>query len=321
MRTGKNELKNMSGSIKILSVNISERKGTIKRPVDRIILDERGVSGDAHAGSWHRQVSMLAGESVDKFSELAGRAIAFGEFAENITTRGMLLYEAHPLDVFAGDGIVLEVTQIGKKCHGDSCAIFREVGNCVMPKEGIFCRVRQGGELMPGQELEYIPYIFTNVVITLSDRASAGEYEDLSGPRVIEHMERFMDLAGWRYETEHHIIPDDPLQLEALLKDAAGKGTDFIFTTGGTGIGPRDVTPEVVRANIDKEIPGIMEGIRVKYGLDKPNALLSRSVAGVMDESLIFALPGSVKAVNEYMTEISKSLNHMVMMLHGINAH
>ncbi len=311
----------MSENIKVLSVNISEKKGTIKNPVDQIILNENGVQGDAHAGAWHRQVSLLARESVDKFSEIAGRKIQYGEFAENITTEGMLLYHAHPLDVFVCGDMVLEVTQIGKKCHGDSCAIYREVGNCVMPKEGIFCRVREGGVVKAGHVMEYHPYVFKVLVITLSDRASSGEYEDLSGPKVLEHLENFMNASGWQFETEHHIIPDDPVQLDALLKDASSREIDFVFTTGGTGIGPRDFTPEVVKENLDKEIPGIMEGIRIKYGMEKPNALLSRSIAGVMGESLVFALPGSVKAVNEYMTEINKSLNHMVLMLHAINAH
>jgi len=311
----------MLEKIRIASVNISEKKGTIKKPVSMIHLNENGVEGDAHSGKWHRQVSLLALESVNKFSKLAGRTIAFGEFAENITTEGMLLYETHPLDIFVSGDVILEVTQIGKKCHGDSCAIFREVGNCVMPKEGIFCRVIRGGELKEGDILEYIPYQFRIAVITLSDRASSGEYEDLSGPAVISAMESFFHSEGWQFDVVHHIIPDDPVQLDLLLKDATASGLDFVFTTGGTGIGPRDITPEVIRENLDKEIPGIMEGIRIRYGMEKANALLSRSIAGVMGDTLIFALPGSVKAVNEYMTEIVKSLRHMVFMLHGIDSH
>ncbi len=87
-------------NIKILSVNVSEEKGTIKKPVSEIHLNDRGVEGDAHSGKWHRQLSLLAKESFDKFAILAGREIAFGEFAENVTTEGMLLYEASPLDRF-----------------------------------------------------------------------------------------------------------------------------------------------------------------------------------------------------------------------------
>lgn len=310
-----------STNVKILSVNISEKKGTVKVPVSEIHLNDHGVEGDAHSGKWHRQVSMLAKESVDKFSKMAGREIKFGEFAENITTEGMLLYKASPLDRFYCKELELEVTQIGKKCHGDSCAIYREVGNCVMPKEGIFCRVLSLGDLQAGDTIEYIPKVYSALVITLSDRAHAGEYEDRSGPRLSQLLIEFFESQKWLHDVENILIPDDEQALSALLLDAIEQGVDFIFTTGGTGIGPRDISPEVLRSVIKKEIPGIMEIIRMKYGMEKPNALLSRGVAGTAGKSLLFALPGSVKAVNEYMEEITKSLRHMVYMLHGLDTH
>jgi len=306
---------------KILSVNISKEKGTVKEAVEKIILNDRGVEGDAHAGKWHRQVSLLGKESVDKFSVEAGRPIKFGEFAENITTEGIILYETHPLDKFVIGDIELEVTQIGKKCHGDSCAIYREVGNCVMPKEGIFTRVLKGGELKAGMHMEYYPKVFKILIITLSDRAFSGEYSDRSGPRLKTLCLEHFDSMGWKCEIENIVIPDNSDELDAILKDTKEKNIDFVFTTGGTGIGPRDITPEVVSDNLDKEIPGIMEMIRVKYGAEKPNALLSRGVAGTMGTSLVFALPGSVKAVNEYMEEIKRHIRHLVMMMHGIDSH
>ncbi|RLD82306.1 MAG: molybdenum cofactor synthesis protein [Bacteroidetes bacterium] len=310
-----------SKHINIVSVNISEEKGTVKKPVSEIHLNDTGIEGDAHSGKWHRQVSLLAIESVEKFAALAGREIKHGEFAENITTEGMLLYEASPLDRFFGEQVILEVTQIGKKCHGDSCGIYREVGNCVMPKEGIFCRVLSLGDLQAGDTLEYIPKVYSALVITLSDRAYAGEYEDRSGPRLSELLTTFFDGQKWLHDIQNVVIPDDEQALSALLLDAVEQGVDFIFTTGGTGIGPRDISPEVVRSVMQKEVPGIMEMIRMKYGMEKPNALLSRGVAGVADKTMLFALPGSVKAVNEYMDEIVKSLRHMVYMLHGLDMH
>lgn len=307
--------------IKVLSVNVSKEKGTIKKAVDKIRLNENGVEGDAHAGTWHRQVSMLGADSITKFEAQAGRKINFGEFAENITTEGMSLYTTNPLDIFESDQIILEVTQIGKSCHGDSCAIFREVGNCVMPKEGIFCRVLKGDVLEAGATLQYKPRIFRTMVITLSDRASKGEYEDRSGPRTRELLSGYFNEINWKNEFEYHVIPDQEEQLRGLMKSAIDKGFDFIFTTGGTGIGPKDITVETIQPLLDKEVPGIMEMIRMKYGAEKPNALISRSVAGVAGSSLIFTLPGSVKAVNEYIAEITKSLKHLVLMLHEIDAH
>ncbi|MBW1873271.1 MAG: MOSC domain-containing protein, partial [Deltaproteobacteria bacterium] len=123
----------MSKMAEVFSVNISKEKGTIKQPVDSIDLDLDGIVSDAHAGPWHRQVSLLSQESIQHFSEEIGRKIEPGEFAENITMQGIDLSQASLLDRFRIGPVELQLTQIGKKCHGDACAIFREVGKCVMP--------------------------------------------------------------------------------------------------------------------------------------------------------------------------------------------
>jgi molybdenum cofactor synthesis domain-containing protein len=117
------------------------------------------------------------------------------------------------------------------------------------------------------------------------------------------------------------IIPDSRHKLEKLVNQAKDELIDFVFTTGGTGIGPRDFTVDIIKPLLDKEIPGIMEMIRMKYGVVKTQALLSRSVAGVMGKTLVFTLPGSVKAVKEYMDEILQSLMHLVYMMHGLDMH
>jgi len=157
-------------------------------------------------------------------------------------------------------------------------------------------------------------------VITLSDRASAGEYEDLSGPAVIKNISAFMNSMGWRYTISSDLIPDDAERLRDLLSDRV-ISSDIIFTTGGTGIGPKDITVDVIRPMLSKEIPGIMEFIRIKYGMQKPNALLSRSIAGIINKTLVYTLPGSVRAVDEYMTEISGTLEHTLNMLYGVDKH
>ncbi len=320
MQNAKTKKRTMQ-QITINSVNISREKGTIKLPESQIELTHNGVKGDAHAGHWNRQVSLLGTESIVKFEAEANRKVTPGEFAENLTTTGMDLWTAHPLDRFTCGEIELEVTQIGKECHGTSCAIFKEVGNCVMPKEGIFCRVLSPGLLKPGMELEYHPKLYRVVVVTLSDRASAGEYVDRSGPRINELLETHFNVCNLQFAICNYLIPDDPHKLEEILHKAKEELVDLVVTTGGTGIGPRDFTPDIVKPLLDKEIPGIMEGIRMKYGAEKPAALLSRSVAGVMGKSLIFTLPGSVRAVNEYLAEISTSLTHMIYMLHGLDSH
>ena len=307
--------------MKILSVNISENKGTIKKPVDEIVINGSGVNNDAHSGSWHRQVSMLGMESIEKFSKEAKRKINYGEFAENITTQGFELYKSNILDRFENENIILEVTQIGKECHGAACAIFKEVGNCVMPKEGIFCRVIKGGRLKAGDEIIYAPKIFKIGIITLSERASSGEYSDRSGPKVEEHISEHFSKSKRKIEISYYLIPDNSEMLKEILLENKTKKYDIIFTTGGTGIGSKDFTVDVVKTLLHKEIPGIMDYIRYKYGAEKPNALVSRSVAGIIDKTMIFTLPGSVKAVDEYMPEINRVLNHLIYMLHDIDKH
>jgi len=126
----------MKKEIQIQAVSISEKKGTAKKPVKSVTLNSNGIVGDAHAGDWHRQISLLGAESISRFEKKLGRPITQGEFAENITTQGMELFESMPLDRFISGKTILEVTQIGKKCHGDNCVIFQEVGSCVMPKVG-----------------------------------------------------------------------------------------------------------------------------------------------------------------------------------------
>lgn len=308
-------------TVKVVSVNISEKKGITKHPVERIELNSQGIKGDAHAGAWHRQVSMLGVESIDRFTEASGLHVKYGDFAENITTQGFELFKTKPGDRFIGTGVELEVTQIGKSCHGDECAIYRQVGNCVMPKEGIFVRVLKGGTLKADDELTLYPKIYKIKVITLSDRASRGEYQDLSGPEVAKSISQFFNSLAWQFELDSEIIPDDAQLLENRLVEARNANYDWVVTTGGTGIGPRDVTPDVVKRLIDKEIPGIMEHIRLKYGAEKPNALLSRGVAGLMGTTFVYTLPGSVRAVREYMAEITKVQKHLFLMLMGIDSH
>jgi len=309
-----------STEFEVVSVNISEEKGTVKHPVDKIILDKRGAKGDAHAGSWHRQLSLLAKESIEKAEEQAGVQFPDGTFAENITTRGLELHRTNILDRFVGENIELEVTQIGKKCHA-KCAIGRQVGNCIMPLEGIFARVLKGGELKAGAQFVYLPKAFSIMIVTLSDRAAAGEYEDKSGPAIKSYCETWAEEKRLRIESDEVIIPDEPGLLRDQLTQAFNASYDLVFTTGSTGIGERDIAPETISPMLDKELPGIMELVRIKYGMEKPNALLSRSLCGVKGKTLVFALPGSPKAVSEYMEEIQKVLFHAILMVHGIGDH
>ena len=139
--------------MKIISIAISKKKGTRKQIVDEaLLIADHGIKGDAHAGSWHRQVSFLAGESIEH-ARRQGMDVTFGDFAENIATSG-IDWVSIPVgaQIKLGNAARVEVTQIGKECH-KKCAIYYQAGDCIMPREGIFARVINGGLIRAGDAL------------------------------------------------------------------------------------------------------------------------------------------------------------------------
>jgi molybdopterin adenylyltransferase len=306
----------MNQKIKILAVNAASERGR-KAPVKELVLTQEGIAGDVHAGTV-RPVSMFDVAEANKFYQITGaNELEAGQFAENILFETKDCKDIRMFDRFVKNEVMLEVIQKGKPFHDQ----FREPGNYVMPRAGIFCRVINKGILRPGDEMDCIPKVFKAVVITLSDRASHGVYEDKSGPAVSAILEKFFQKLNWRLDIKNIIIPDTAAKLNNLLQASLDNATDIVITTGGTGIGPRDITPDVMKPFIKKEIPGIMEMIRWKYGIEKPAALISRAMAGVSNKTLMFALPGSVRAVNEYMTEITKHLEHLIYMIEAVDSH
>lgn len=139
----------------VLSINISEKKSVRKKPVDSaVLIEDKGLEGDAHAEGGIRQVSLLANESIEKMRKM-GLDVQAGDFAENITTLGINLLDL-PIGKRLRIGeVILEVTQHGKICH-TKCNIYKTVGDCVMPKEGIFCKIIKGGIIKKGQSIEVI---------------------------------------------------------------------------------------------------------------------------------------------------------------------
>ncbi len=141
---------------KVVDVNISDKKGVVKRPIEKgVFIEDFGLKGDAHSGKWHRQVSLLGVESYKKMEEMGIKGLKHGDFAENITTEGIILHEL-PVGTRLKIGeTIQEVTQIGKECH-TGCAISQQVGKCIMPKEGIFTRVIKGGVVKKGDTIEVL---------------------------------------------------------------------------------------------------------------------------------------------------------------------
>lgn len=306
---------------KIIATNISEKKGTAKHNVSKVTLDNFGVVGDAHAGTGHRQVSLLSKASIDAFSKKIGKDFHFGDFGENLTFDGLNCNDVGLLDRMQVNDAILEVTQIGKKCHGDGCAIYRDIGKCIMPQEGFFTRVVNPGEIGVGNTTEHTPYIFKILLITLSDRAAHGVYEDQSGFAAKEMVSKFFSNSHWHWQIEQAVLPDDGEKLGCYLQGALNNKVDLIFTLGSTGVGERDIAPEAVNKICDKFLHRVMDNICLKFGASNPKALLSRSVAGIVKKTQIYTLPGSVGAATEYLTEILKIVGHVTFMLHNIDDH
>lgn len=143
--------------MKIVSIAISKKKGTRKTPVSTVrLMEDHGIQGDAHAGPWHRQVSLLATEDIHGM-QAKGIDVDFGDFAENIATSGIDL-PSLPIGsrLRIGDTAILEITQIGKECH-NKCAIYYKAGDCIMPKEGIFAKVLKGGTIRTDDPIHIMP--------------------------------------------------------------------------------------------------------------------------------------------------------------------
>lgn len=151
----------------------------------------------------------------------------------------------------------------------------------------------------------------TVAVITISDRASSGQYEDRSGPAVEQEVLSRYPAALVR----RLVVADEPRQITAALEQCAG--ADFILTTGGTGISPRDVTPETTRVFCDRELPGVAEALRAESARETPNAMLSRGYAGLRGSTIVVNFPGSVAAVRLCMKVLGPVMEHAVSMVRG----
>ncbi|MBQ7639149.1 MAG: MOSC domain-containing protein [Clostridia bacterium] len=141
---------------KVVSINISEKKGTPKKKIESgVLIENFGLEGDAHAGKWHRQVSLLGTESIEKARLGPKNGLCHGVFAENITTEGIELYTLPVGTKLKIGECVLEISQIGKECH-EGCAVSKLVGQCVMPREGVFAVVLKGGRVKAGDDIDII---------------------------------------------------------------------------------------------------------------------------------------------------------------------
>ncbi|WP_423128217.1 molybdenum cofactor synthesis domain-containing protein [Gaoshiqia sp. Z1-71] len=307
--------------MKIVSLNRSENGKLTKTPLENIRWNDGEAFNDSHGEPHRLQPEKPEHETTGTFTGSTGDVINRGNSTVIIGLRGLTMTNVHPLDQFVCGTVQLEVTRTGAITPGADCVVVRETEPASLPPEGISCRIIKGGELRTGDEIRFQPKEFTILVITLSDRCYSGSLEDTGGPMVVQKIRSLMDTNDRKSKIETAILPDEPKLIAKKMKSAFENNYDLIVTTGSTGIGPRDIAPETIKPLLDKEIPGIMDRIRIKYGAEKPNALISRAIAGTKSKTLVFAIPGSLRAVNEYMEEINQIIFHCFDMLYAIDHH
>lgn len=299
----------------VKAVCVSERRGIQKVNVQSADFKEGfGIVGDAHAGNWHRQVSLLSSEKIEEFNR-KGADVKPGAFGENLVVEGFDFRNLPVGTTFQCNDVILEMTQIGKECH-THCQIYRKMGECIMPTQGVFAQVIHGGTISVGDEMKIIEKAdtrYTVAVMTLSDKGSKGEREDTSGPLICNMVEQ----AGYRV-VEKILLPDEQKKIEQeLIRLSDGRQVNLILTTGGTGLSERDRTPEATMAVATRNVPGIAEAIRV-YSLSiTGKAMLGRGASVVRNKTLIINLPGSRKAVRESLEYVLPYLEHGIQILVG----
>ena len=299
---------------RITAVCISEKKGTVKKDIGRcLVIKGYGLAHDAHAGS-ERQVSLLPSESVERFRERTDGKVSLpaGVFGENILTEGIDYEKCHVGTRLRCGEVLLEITQIGKKCHTD-CEIRRIAGDCIMPGEGVFAKVLEGGYISVGDSAGIaVSRPFSVCVLTVSDRAFHGGYADESGAVTADVCRE----SGFEV-TETALCDDDENNVEKELLRLCELSPDLILTTGGTGFSMRDRVPEATLRIADRNASGIAEAIR-SYSMGiTPKAMLSRAVSVIRGRTLIVNMPGSPRAVRECAEYILPHIRHGIELLRG----
>jgi len=304
---------------RIETICIGREKGGKKTAVPSArLIANHGLEGDAHAGPGHRQVSLLGAAELDAERAKGRPELSAGDYAANLLLSGLELSALGPGSVLRlGATAELTVTQLGKTCHAP-CAIAAQTGDCLMPRAGLFARVTAGGAIAVGDTAAVLAAVpraaFQAVVLTASDRGARGETTDTAGPAVADLLRR--RLAAHVYACE--ILPDDHARLVGRLRHySAGHSIDLVLVVGGTGFAPRDVTPEAVRAVVERLTPGLDEAMRTASLAQTPHAMLSRAVSGIRQGTLIISLPGSARAALENLAAVLPALEHGLRKLRG----
>lgn len=288
----------------IYSINISSKKGK-KFPVKEAhFICGWGIEGDYHAGK-ERHVSLLQKEKIDEYGVLPG------SFGENITIVGGSFEDiCIGQNLFIEGGVILKIKEIGKDCSVP-CKIKQEIGDCIMPRFGIFADVVKGGLVKEGLKIKKED-VFLVSILTVSDSVYDGRREDKSK----EAIEAYLLEKKYYFLLDYKVINDEKESIKESIKELAKK-SDLLLTCGGTGVSPRDVTPEATEEVLQKKLPGFAECMRIHSYALTPYAIISRGTAGFLETCLVVNLPGSPKGAVECLSFIERAIPHAIKVARG----
>ena len=283
---------------KIVAVCKSVHKGERKANVGQARLIENfGMDGDAHAGPWDTQIRLLAQESIYKALK-KGLKVGPGDFSENITTRGIELSKLSVgTKLKLGEEVVLEITQKGKDCT-KKCTIYNMIGDCIMPQEGVYAKVLQGGTVTVGSDIK----VFLDVSVGVVYLTEVLKNENTTRIIIEE------TLKSWELEYIQSEKCSNRDALKHTIEQMCNDGINIVFTVGGSGILMRDYAPEVLSEIMDKELPGVANLIRAKH-LTQFCALTYCGRAGIRGKTVIVNLPDDNEVLKKSLQEVLPFIN------------
>ena len=300
----------MNGSMaKVVAVSISKKKGTRKSNINKAKFRAKfGIIGDAHAGNWHRQVSFLAEESIEKMKRL-GLSVKSGDFAENITTKGIDLSKLKVGDKLIINDVVFIISQKGKICH-HKCAIYHRAGDCIMPKEGIFAIVKNDGIVSVGDKIVHREKSgFSVAVITLTDKKNMGGKENVLRLKIKEYIESSLKISFVRYE----MIPNEKENLKRMLIDFCDlQQFDLIITDCSNGGPSEHIAKDVIGEVTEKELHEFDGAMRMSSFYKTHHAIVSRFLIATRGNSLIVGLSRCPTETFESFEFINGAITHLV---------
>jgi len=289
---------------KVVAVCKSVHKGEQKVNIGKAqLIQNFGMDGDAHAGPWDNHIRLLAQESIHKAFK-RGLKVGPGDFSEHITTRGIELTNLSVGTKLKIGEVVLEITQKGKVCPG-RCNIFNLIGDCIMPKEGVYAKVLEGGMVTVGSEIKIM--LDAKIGIIYAAKASRDE-NPISNILSV-------NLNRWGVKASQNIVKaKDRNSLKSSIEEMCEDGVDIILIVGGVGVSSEDFAPEVLIESIERELPGVANNVRENL-LDEEDLIIFRGRAGIKDRTIIVNLPDNKRVLGEDLFELLIMLDKISLEL------